>query len=266
MVKVDMRAYRTAQRWRIEETEQTVFLIDAVLPDPNTEDTKWLIEHADHLLGRIRTTLQMEAESIKDKERKAQVNVWIYSPEVLRTAGLVVEGTPHMFYGTANVAGVHLVTLEMAWNEPLVFDKVTHEMVHYVWCEEVGEAPSLLNEGIATYFECLLATDAADRLAGLKSMWQKYAVANTPGSLRRLCRNDAFWEASGAGGEPMFMMYSVGAELIAYLLGNHGMQSVRQIFLNSHFDDPHLARRIEEVTGESIDLIEQCISRRTGVA
>ena len=259
MQNIDMRAYRTAHHWRIEETEQTVFLIDAALPDPNNEDTKWLIEHADLLLGRIRGTLQMKAESIKDKERKARVNVWIYSPEVLRTAGLVRKDTPHMFYGTANAAGVHLVALNMTWNDPQALDHVTHEMIHHVWSVDVGEAPSLLNEGVATYFECVLAVDTAIRRARLRTSWQKYAAVNTPGSLRRHCRNEDFWVAREAGNP----MYSVGAELIAYLLDNHGMQSVRQIFLRSHFDDDHLDRHIQHVTGESVDEIEQRISRRT---
>ena len=262
MVNVDMRAYRSAHRWRIEETEQTVFLIDTALSDPNTEDMKWLVEYADRLLGRIRATLQMEAESIKDKERQARVNVWIYSPEVLRTAGLVKKDTPHMFYGTANAAGVHLVALNMTWNDPQVLDHVTHEMIHHVWSVDVGEAPSLLNEGVATYFECLLAKDAAERLERLTWAWQKFAGASTPGFLRRICRNDSFW-ATRVAGNPM---YSVGAELISYLLDNHGMQSVRQIFLRSHFDDDHLDRHIQDVTGESVDEIEQRISDRTGLA
>ena len=240
------------------ETDEFAFLIDTALPNPNNEDMAWLIDHADHLHGRIRSALKMEAESIKDKERKARFNVWMYSPEVMRAAGLIKEGTPHMFYGTANAAGVHLVTLNMAWHEPMVLDMVTHEMVHYVWCEEVGEAPSLLNEGVARYFECVLSADAEDRIEKLTSSWQKYAGENTTGFLRRLCINDAFWKEFNAG-EPV---YCVGAKFLLYLLDNHGMQSVKRIFLNSHFDDLRLARRIEDVTGESVDVIEQRISDR----
>ncbi len=262
MEKIDLRAYRNAYRWRVEETEESVFLIDAALPDPNTEDLKWLIGHSDHLYGRIRSALNAAAESIKERERRARVNVWIYSPEVLKTSGLVKKDTPHMFYGTASSVGVHLVTLNMAWNDPQVLDHVTHEMIHYVWSVNVGEAPSLLNEGIATYFECVLSTDAAVGRARIKSSWQKYAAATAPGFLRRLCRNDSFWSTRAAGNP----MYSVGAELVAFLLDNYGMQNLRQIFLRSHFDDDHLDRHIQEVIGESVDEIEQRITRRTGLA
>ena len=261
MEKIDLRAYRNAHRWRVQETEESVFLIDVALPDPNTEDMKWLVEHFDHLYGRIRSAMKMEKKSIKDRERKARVNIWIYSPEVLRTAGLVRKDTPHMFYGTANAAGLQLVTFNMAWNDPQVLDHVTHEVIHHVWCEEVGEAPSLLNEGIATYFECVLSADAAVGRARLKSSWQKYAAATAPGFLRRICRNDSFWETREAGNP----MYSVGAELVAFLLDNYGMQNLRQIFLRSHFDDDHLDRHIQEVTGEPVDEIEQRITRCTGL-
>ena len=256
--QIDMRAYRREHLWRVEETDEFTILIDTAQPDPDPEDLNWLIEHADHLIRRIRSTLKMEVESIKDEERTARVNLWVYSPEVLRSAGLVKKGTPHMFYGTANANGVHLARFNMVWNESMVVDKVTHEMVHYLWCDDVGEAPSLLNEGVATYFECLLANDAACRREKLISSWQKYAAEATPGFLRRLCRNDAFWAASGAS----HPVYSVGAEFFSFLLDNHGMQSVKRIFLNSHFDDLHLARRIEDVTGESVDTIEQRISAR----
>lgn len=254
--KIDMRAYRREHLWRVIETDEFAFLIDAALPDPDPEDMNWLIAQADDLIRRIRSALKMEVESIKDEERKARVNLWVYSPEVLRSAGLVKKDTPHMFYGTANANGVHLTTFNLMWNEPMVVDKVTHEIVHYQWCKDVGEAPSLLNEGVATYFECLLANDAACRREKLISSWQKYAAEATSGFLRRLCRNDAFWAASRAG----HPVYSVGAEFFSSLLDNHGMQSVKRIFLNSHFDDPQLARHIEDVTGESVDVLEQRIS------
>lgn len=262
MKKIDLRAYRNTHRWRVQETEESVFLIDVALPDPNSEDLKWLVEHFDHLYGRIRSTMKMDERSIKDRERSGRTNVWIYSPDVLRTAGLVEEDTPHMFYGTANAAGVQLITFNMAWNDPQVLDHVTHEVIHHVWCEDVGEAPSLLNEGVATYFECLLAKDAAERLERLTSAWQKFAGASTPGFLRRICRNDSFWATRGAGNP----MYSVGAELSSFLLDNYGIQNLRQIFLKSHFDDDHLDRHIEDVTGESLEVIEQRISDRTGLA
>ena len=55
----------------------------------------------------------------------------------------------------------------------------------------------------------------------------------------------------------------VGGQLVSFLLDHHGLQGVRQIFLESHFDDPCLAEHIEEVIGESIDSLEQQITCAT---
>ena len=141
----------------------------------------------------------------------------------------------------------------------MVLDKVIHEAVHYWWCDQVGEAPSLLNEGIAAYFERILAARSRERQNELIHSWRKYAGRSEPGFLRRLCRNETFWSEDAAG-EPV---YEVGGQLVSFLLDRHGLPKVRQIFLESHFDDPHLEEHIEEVIGESTDSLEQQIGRST---
>ncbi len=164
-----------------------------------------------------------------------------------------------MFYGTGNAAGLHLITRHMAWDDPMVLDRVIHEAVHYWWCDQVGEAPSLLNEGVAAYFERTLATQSRERQSELVHSWRKYAGSAEPGFLGRLCRNETFWSEDAAG-EPV---YKVGGQLVSFLLDRHGLPKVRQIFLESHFEDPHLEEHIEEVIGEPIDSLEQQIGRST---
>ena len=255
--KLDLYAYRRAHRWRAEETGECLFLIDVALPNPNTKDMQHLLELADLHHQRVRAALNIEQDSIKDGERRRKVNVWLYTPEVLEQGGLVNPDKPRMFYGTVNAAGLHLVTHDMAWDDPIVIDRVIHEVVHFWWAEQVGEAPSLLNEGIATYFERILANDAVQRRGELKRFWQEYADRAEPGFLRRLCKNDAFWTEDAAG-EPV---YEVGGQLASFLLSSHGLPTVRRIFLESHFHDPHLAEHIEDVIGESIDSLEQKFAR-----
>lgn len=164
-----------------------------------------------------------------------------------------------MFYGSGNASGLHLITRHMAWNDPMVLDKVIHEAVHYWWSDQVGEAPSLLNEGVAAYFERNLATRSQERLNELIHSWRRYAGGAEPGFLRRLCRNETFWSEDAAG-KPV---YEVGGQLVSFLLEHHGLPKVRQIFLESHFEDPHLEKHIEEVIGESIESLEQQMGRST---
>ena len=256
-LRLDLSVYRRAHRWRVEETVECLFLIDVALPNPSSADMQHFLELADQHHQRVRAALNIEQSSIKDGERMRKINVWLYAPQVLEQGGLVNPDKPQMFYGTSNAAGIHLITREMAWDDPKVLNFVIHEVVHFWWTEQVGEAPSLLNEGIAAYFERILATDAVQRRGELKDRWQEYADRAEPGFLRRLCKNEVFWAEDAAGER----VYEVGGHLASFLLSCHGLESVRRIFLESHFHDPHLAEHIEDVIGEPIDSIEGQITR-----
>ena len=257
MEKLDLSAYRRAYRWRIEETAECLFLIDVALPNPNTKDMQYLIGSADRHQQRVRAALKIDSGTIKDRERQRRVNVWLYNPKLLEQAGYVNPDKPSTFYGTVNASGLHLITYGMAWDDSIVLDRVIHEFIHFQWCEQVGEAPSLINEGIAAYYERMLATDSVQRRGELTHSWQEYAARAKPGFLRRLCKNDAFW-AEDSAGEPV---YEIGGQFVSFLLEKHGLPSVRRIFRESHFAAPNLAEQIEDIIGESIDSLEQQISR-----
>ena len=213
------------------------------------------LEKVDQYHERVRTALNIEPDTTKDSEMQAKVMVWLYSSGPLEKAELVEK--PKMFYGTVNSAGVHLITRGLAWDDPEVLQSVLHELVHHWWSVRVGEAPSLLNEGIAVYFERILSTDAAEGVnEDLAQSWQEYAERAEPGFLRRLCNNDAFWSEHAAG-EPV---YRIGGQVVSFLLDRHGLPVLQRIFLESHFNDPNLPDHIEDATGESIESLEQQIS------
>ena len=217
------------------------------------------LEKVDQYHERVRTALNISPDTNKDPEMQAKVMVWLYSPEPLEKAGLVDK--PKMFYGTGNSAGVHLITSGLAWDDPEVLQSVLHELVHYWWTDQVGEAPSLLNEGIAVYFERILSTDAAEAVhEDLAHSWKEYAERAEPGFLRRLCNNDTFWSEHAAG-EPV---YRIGGQVVSFLLDSHGLPILQRIFLESHFNDPNLPDRIGDAIGESIDSLEQQISAMAG--
>lgn len=255
MEKLDLSAYRRGRSWRVEETGKSLFFIDASLPNPNTGDMRHFLEMVDQYHELVRTVLDIEPDPTKDSEMQAKVMVWLYSSEPLETADLV--GKPKMFYGAVNSAGVHLVTRGLAWDDPEVLQSVLHELVHHWWSVRVGEAPSLLNEGIAVYFERILSTDVAEAVhEDLAQSWQGYAERAEPGFLRRLCNNDTFWRENEAG-EPV---YRIGGQVVSFLLGSHGLPILQRIFLESHFNDPDLPDHIEDAIGESIESLEQQIS------
>lgn len=258
-MEVDFHDYRQTRHWRIEETDECLFLIDVALPSPYDTEMRRLFEKADRLHQHICAALEIDSSTRKGKERQRKVNVWLYAPELLERAECVSPAKPRKCYGIADAAGLHLVKHEIAWDDPAVIEIVLHETVHLWWSDQVGTAPSLLNEGIAVYVESILGANAEYETGELRNSWQQYANRAGPGFLRQLCKDDVFWKQDAAK-EPVFM---VGGHLIAFLLETYGMPSVRKIFLKSHFNDPKLVDHIEDVIGESIEHLEQRINEST---
>ena len=254
MKRLDLHSYRHTHHWRVEETAESLFFIDVALPNPNTTDMQFLLRMIDQYHQRVRAALDIGSE-IKDKERRCRVNTWLYAPDLLAKADFASPDIPRMFYGTVNPAGLHLVTRGLAWDDPIVFQGVLHEVIHFWWADQVGEAPSLLNEGVAAYFERILGIDSVKGRGALKNIWQEYACKAKPGFLRRLCKNDVFWTEEAAG-EPV---YEIGGQLVSFLLDTYGLPSVQRIFLKSYFDDPDIPEHIEEVIGEPLDSLEKKI-------
>ena len=253
--KLDLRNYRGTHHWRVEETAESLFFVDIALSDPNSTDIQNLLRVTDDCHQRVRTALDIGTE-IRDMERRHRVNVWLYAPDLLEQANFAGPCKQRMFYGTANAAGLHLITRGLAWDDPTVSQGVLHEVVHYWWADQVGEAPSLLNEGVAVYFEHVLGIDAVKGRGTLNNLWQEYSCKAKPGFLRRLCKNEAFWTEETAG-KPV---YGIGGQFVSFLLETYGLPTVKRIFLKSYFDDPDLAEHIEDVTGEPLDSIEKKIT------
>ncbi len=259
MLELDFRAQRKKKRWRVEESNECVFLVDVDLSSPSTTDMRRFCEAADHQHQRARAALDIDLGSPKEMERRRKVNVWLHSPEILERVGYITPEESQKCYGITDDAGLHLVVNAMPWDDPRVMQIVLHEAAHHWWGEQVGKAPSLLNEGIAVYVETILGANAAYTFEELRNSWQAYAARAEPGFLRRLCKNDVFWTQDAAK-EPVFM---IGGQLIAFLMETYGTPRVREIFQKSHFNDPGLVDNIEDVIGESIEQLELRINEST---
>lgn len=251
MRKLDMHGYRHSHHWRVVETAESLFFIDVALPGPDSKAMRNLIEMTDQWHQRVREALAVGSE-INVKERQRRTNTWLYASDLLAEADFAEAKEPKVFYGTVNPAGLHFVTRGLAWDDPIVFQCVLHEVVHFWWTDQVGEAPSLLNEGVAVYFEHVLGIDTEKGRGTLKNFWHKYTCRTKPGFLRRLCRNDVFWTEKDAG-EPV---YEIGGQFVSFLLDTYGFQSVKHVFLRSHFEDPYLPEHIESVVGASLESLE----------
>ncbi len=237
---------RTSRVWRVRESEHYVFHLEPVL----CEDAELgaILEGADERQLRIRQALGQSVRSIKERERLLKTHYWLYSGSSLRDAA-ESAGYRSMACGTANPTGVHFAQLNMSWRDLL--DQMTHEEIHLLWSWEVGEAPSLLNEGVAVYFEAVLSIRSAERLEALRDAWLEVSRDGS-GFLRELSRNSGFWEAH-ARGRPV---YAVGGALAGYLVKARGLPLVKGLFLDSHYEDDALAQLLEHRTGLPIEELE----------
>lgn len=235
--------------WHVREGEHYIFHLEAPLhEDAALRDC---LARADRRYLAIRRALGQGELSLKERERLGQGNYWLYGSAL--TDADLPPGCGSMAYGTVNAAGIAFAQRHMRWGD--LSDQMTHEEIHLWWGREVGEAPSLLNEGVAVYFELLLSPRSGERTAGLWAAWRDVVVERRR-SLRHLSRNAGFWEAYGQG----LPVYLVGGALAGYLVEEAGLAVLRRIFGGSHYEDDRLADAIERETGRDLAVIQERVA------
>lgn len=244
---------REGRPWHVREGEHYIFHLEPPLAsDP--EVARLLAETEARYL-RIARLLDRDPDDVKARERFVKTNFRLYAEGSVADSAFA-RAHRSIAYGTASPSGVTFAKRNLRWDE--VVDQMTHEEIHAVWSADSGEAPSLLNEGVAVWYETALSARAVDRRRELRESWRS-VVSDAGCSLRELSRNDAFWEAY-ARGEPV---YSVGAALAGYLVRAHGLPALRRIFLSTHYEDQGLADVIERVTGREMAVIERGVGAWT---
>ena len=229
--------------WQVIETRSHVVMRDQRLD----ENLSPLVRHLDDITDTVCEALLVERD-----EMELKTHVWVYHPDVLRVPGASVRTQNHKtFYGTADAAGVHLVADHLAWDTPLVLDRVLHEVVHGIWGSLVGEAPSLLNEGIAAWMERQYTHEPHPRLLELDHGW-KQAQRSGPGWLAPLMVNDGFWSAHADGLD----VYAVGAFLTRAIVDRYGLETLAAIFRDTVYEDAHLANILQQHLGTSLADLE----------
>lgn len=243
---VQYSKHRQQSQWIIRETRFRIFHLEPPLHEDS--NVKRLIEAADDRHILVRNALGLNLKSKKEQELLAKINWWFYRGEILRDLGCTM-------HGAANSAGIHAAVLDNSWND--LDDMMNHEEIHWLWGRRVGEAPSLLNEGVAAYVERLLRPH---RLAELDDGWHTMAAmaSQRVRFLSLLASNDGFWRAH----RERKPVYEVGGQLSRYIAEQYSFQHLSDIFLRTFYDDDQLPQVIEHVLGVCLDDVESAISEK----
>lgn len=132
-------------------------------------------------------------------------------------------------------------------------DHLIHEEIHLITKRRLGEAPAILNEGIAVYYECIVRNDIPG-LSKLASDWLK--CSDKKSFLRELCSNEGFWDQRNAG----IPVYSAGGFLVKYIVETFGPEKLSQIFRRTYYDDPNLADVVEEELEIQMEELEELLT------
>ena len=236
---------RAARDWRVWESECYVVQVEPPLRDH--ADLQVVLAAADERYRRICGMLGRATSAVNALERVAKTNYWIYAPTILEISGAPEHG--RVAAATVDATGIHLAQRNIGWSD--LVDQMLHEETHAIWGREVGEAPSLLNEGVAVFAELRLSARSDERRGEIPEAWHR-VILDGRSSLSELCGNPAFWDAYSRG-EPV---YAVGAALVWYLVHAHGLGVLKEVFEDSHYEDVRLVAAIERRTGLGIEEVE----------
>jgi hypothetical protein len=241
---------RNQNKWKIIETGRYIFHIEYSMDIG--EDLKSIIENADKKYDNITNILEIDYNSKKSKERHQKNNFWIHNGRLAKESGLWTPQFKSQFEGTVNTSGVNVVAYNMSWKE--CESQIIHEVSHLIWINEVGAAPSIWNEGIAVYVENLLCNGQDVSKEKYIKLW-KDNIDNDK-LLKKLTDNRYFFTDDSK----VPIHYNLGGILVGYIIKKWGINILKEIFLDTFYDDEKLAEVIENKTKQSVDDIQKEIT------
>jgi len=249
-------ANRNSNLWAVRETKRFIFHISPDLVD--NPKLKLIIENADARFEKIADILQIDYRSAKANEMYIKINHWIHSndifignlpPNLSEEDFAKIETlrkTGAIYNGTANSAGV---MCQIFTGDVVHFEAQTaHEEAHLIWIAQAGQAPAILNEGVATYAEYLFCGDRNSLKLKLQLAWQKYMPDSE--LLKNMMTSEFFW--SDIQSKTKAHTYDVGAALVLYIIEKWGAEFLRDIFRNTFYEDDNLATLLENKTKQPI--------------
>ncbi|MCL1786427.1 MAG: hypothetical protein FWG38_00455 [Defluviitaleaceae bacterium] len=247
---------RNENTWKIIETERYIFHIESSVD--MDEGLERMIKGADERYLQICDVLEIDCATTKSKERLRKYNIWIHSHKiaggnhVTPKEAFMYECTPHSQWasGVANASGVNFVKWNIPWHA--LEGKLLHEETHAIWSHEVGEAPSLLNEGVAVYVENLLHPAPDALLPQERSRFWHEQMGADDWLLRKLTDNEYFFNDPSK--VPAF--YNISGLLVGFIIKKWGVALLKDIFLASYYEDENIAELIEGKTKLSMEALQ----------
>lgn len=252
---IDFDRSRSKYAWRILESQRYIFHIEP--SNMKDYDLEPVLMDADYRYGRIASLFQIDKSRKKEGERLFKYNYWIHSSEIVEGSGLPMEGENRFKgMGSAGIKGIDYVIYNDSWKNHE--RRLLHEEAHLIWMNEVGEAPSILNEGIAIYAEDMLTDGREAFEKKLRDAWNE-SMTQEKGRLFKLMNNRYFWRYYGS-----LPVYTISAALVYYIVRRHGIGALKEIFLSTYYDDGNIDRVIEKILGISVGEIENEITAEMG--
>ena len=128
--------------------------------------------------------------------------------------------------------------------DPGYLRKIRHEMTHWIWGKFYGEAPALLNEGLATYSDTL-----SQKGADIYDLYKNLAPIESVPSLAKILQSEEFWKAGGH--------YRIGATLIHFLILTWGIKKLKTLFLRTEYNDETIETTMEKLYSISISELDE---------
>lgn len=244
---------RSRRTWAVREGRHYLFHIER--PLDGDMELAAVIDEADARYSQLRDALGLAPLHAKGGERFVKPNYWIVREPWLPPADLRQGWEPvgnevagaAWARGEVTAAGITFGQMGFHWRE--LADELVHEEIHLLWKADVGEAPYLINEGVATWFERALSPE--DRRHELPGDWAQVISAGG-WRLRELCRNDGFSSAYRQG----LPVYAVGAALVGYLIDVRGLRGLKQIFRSTTAEADDLAEILEDRCAQPLHAVE----------
>ena len=246
---------RNKDVWTIIETGKYIFHIESSVSI--NSGLKNIIDTADKRFENIADILGVDYKSTKANEKFQKYNSWIHSDELIIEHDQKYSSEERKLKtsvtGTANSSGVNIVVRDSDWknHERMVL----HEETHLIWMNEAGEAPSILNEGIAVYVECLISDGHDSFKENMSKIWQEN-IGSDEELLKKLTLNQYFW----SNHSNVSVYYDLGSILVWYIVNTWGISVLKDIFMRTYYDDEKLAEIIEIKTSSSVNEIQNAIT------
>ncbi|HIE27369.1 TPA: hypothetical protein EYP66_08800 [Candidatus Poribacteria bacterium] len=213
--------------WMIKETTHYVFHFE-----PNSIDAKEIdkiAEKAEERFAQIIRCLQVPKESELGVDG-FKINCFLYAEP--QNAGQVVG------------SGID-------YGAPMRGEHMRHEECHAIVKKLVGEAPALFNEGLGSYLMGLSRTSQPPVInTGVLLALEKKELP----SLKSVIKTNDFWRAYN---ERKVDVYQIGDSFVAYLIESYGIGKLKDLFLQTDYNDNDIECKLEEAYQKTIESLEQ---------